>query len=170
MSLDEDTVDLRARVVRANSISYNFNVILKHEEYLGLAEIGFYIQSLDFEQIPIDFSGADVDTLIVNSLEVPAIRSDNFLIISKALLQKGRNRISILYRCTYDNDKSGCINFKDDGKDYIYTDFEPYSANRVFPCFDQPNLKAPMTLSVITPTDWNVFSNETTLLSGKFTP
>lgn len=37
-----------------------------------------------------------------------------------------------------------------DGEEqYIYTTFQPYFANRVFPCFDQPNLKAPMKLTVI---------------------
>lgn len=56
------------------------------------------------------------------------------------------------YRNKYDNDGNGCISFIDvDGKQYIYTQFEAYHANQVFPCFDQPDLKAPMQFSVISP-------------------
>lgn len=31
---------------------------------------------------------------------------------------------------------------------------EPYSAHRVFPCFDQPDLKAELSLSMIMPKGW----------------
>jgi len=30
----------------------------------------------------------------------------------------------------------------------------------VFPCFDQPDLKAYMKLSIVAPTDWTVVSNQ----------
>lgn len=65
------------------------------------------------------------------------------------------------YESNYDNDGSGCVSFVDvDSKQYIYTQFEPYFANRVFPCLDQPDLKAKMRLSVICPSDWKkVLSN-----------
>ncbi len=41
-----------------------------------------------------------------------------------------------------------------DQKQYLYTQFEPYFANRVFPLFDQPDLKAPLTLTLACPSDW----------------
>ena len=45
--------------------------------------------------------------------------------------------------------------FKDpeDNRVYIYTQFEAFYAHRVFPCFDQPNLKAEATFIGITPYD-----------------
>ncbi len=66
------------------------------------------------------------------------------------------------YKNEYDNDGSGCVSFTDvDGKQYLYTQFEPYMANRVFPIFDQPNLKAKMNLSIHCPKEWEaVLSNE----------
>ena len=30
----------------------------------------------------------------------------------------------------------------EDGEEYLYTNFEPYEAHRLFPCFDQPDIKA----------------------------
>ena len=73
----------------------------------------------------------------------------NFIYLPKKYLVKGKNRVSIMYRNLYNLDMSGMITFKDGNDQFLYTDFEPYSANRVFPCFDQPSLKATMKLTVI---------------------
>ena len=35
---------------------------------------------------------------------------------------------------------------------------EPYYANKVFPCFDQPNMKAPFKLFIATNSTWKVIS------------
>ena len=84
-------------------------------------------------------------------------------------LQVGPNKVAVVYRNNYNNDGSGCVSFVDvDDKQYIYTQFEPYYANRVFPCFDQPDLKAKMNLSVISPSQWKkVLSNEYATLEGE---
>ena len=47
-----------------------------------------------------------------------------------------------------------------DGERYLYSDFEPAEAHRVFPCFDQPDIKAPITLRMRVPQDWTVISAE----------
>lgn len=64
---------------------------------------------------------------------------------------------------------SGMITFMDGNDQFLYTDFEPYSANRVFPCFDQPSLKATMKLTVIAPSEWKVLSNENPTSTLKYT-
>ncbi len=46
-----------------------------------------------------------------------------------------------------------------DGEIYLYTQAAPAFARLIFPCFDQPNLKAPFTLTVVAPSDWEVLSN-----------
>lgn len=74
----------------------------------------------------------------------------------------GHNTVGVHYSNSYNNDGSGCVSFVDvDQKQYIYTQFEPYYANRVLACFDQPDLKAKMRLYVISPSEWKkVLSNE----------
>lgn len=78
--------------------------------------------------------------------------------------------MGVHYACEYNNDGSGCVSFVDvDQKQYIYTQFEPYYANRVFPCFDQPDLKAHMRLAVISPPEWKkVLSNENPVVEKEF--
>lgn len=76
-------------------------------------------------------------------------------------LNVGENHVAIQYRNKYDNDGSGCCSFIDvDQKQYLYTQFESYFANRVLAQFDQPDLKAPMRLNIICPKIWKVLSNE----------
>jgi len=49
---------------------------------------------------------------------------------------------------------------KEDGAEYIYSLFVPSDASTVFPCFDQPDLKARFRLNVVgPPSNWKVVSN-----------
>ena len=49
-----------------------------------------------------------------------------------------------------------------DGRVYTYTKFEPDHARRVYACFEQPDLKAPFSISVLAPADWTVISTRPT--------
>ncbi|MDX1689860.1 MAG: aminopeptidase N [Acidimicrobiia bacterium] len=70
------------------------------------------------------------------------------------------NEVRVVYERLYDRTGEGIHHFIDpeDGGEYLYTQFEPYSAHRVFPCFDQPDLKARYAVSVTAPSDWEVVS------------
>ena len=46
-----------------------------------------------------------------------------------------------------------------DGQCYLYTQYEPADARRVFANFEQPDLKAEFTFHVMAPSDWQVASN-----------
>ena len=160
MSLDHETAQSRSTLIRKGSISYNFNIIFSQEHYYGLAEVSFYLERVDFTELPLDFSGTLIEDVIINDKRFMPKSTNNFLLLPRGYLQKGRNRLSVMYTNSYNNDRSGCVTFEDKGEQFIYTDFEPYGANRVFPCFDQPNLKAKMKIALVTPPSWNALSNE----------
>nr|WP_204332219.1 aminopeptidase N [Geodermatophilus sabuli] len=71
------------------------------------------------------------------------------------------NELVVVADCRYSNSGEGLHRFVDpeDGQVYLYTHFEPAEAKRVFACFDQPDLKAPYTVHVTAPFDWEVVSN-----------
>ncbi len=48
---------------------------------------------------------------------------------------------------------------KEDGSEYIYSLFVPSDASTAFPVFDQPDLKARFSLTVIAPKEWKVRGN-----------
>lgn len=64
----------------------------------------------------------------------------------------------------YRKDGVGLHSFTDkvDGQQYLYTQFEADFCHYVFPCFDQPDLKAYWTLTAVAEEEWTIFSNEYT--------
>ncbi|MET9879219.1 aminopeptidase N [Actinacidiphila glaucinigra] len=65
-------------------------------------------------------------------------------------------------QCAYSRTGEGMHRFTDpeDGEVYLYTQYEPADARRVFADFEQPDLKAPFTFSVTAPESWVVLGNE----------
>jgi len=69
----------------------------------------------------------------------------------------------VWYENNYANvGEQGLIKFVDKmtNEQTQFTHFEPYDAHMVFPCFDQPDIKATWIVATITPPEWSVISNE----------
>ena len=62
----------------------------------------------------------------------------------------------------YMNTGEGLHRFVDpaDGQVYLYSQFEVADTRRMFPVFEQPDLKATFQFSVTAPADWAVVSNQ----------
>ncbi|BBJ43789.1 aminopeptidase [Streptomyces antimycoticus] len=73
------------------------------------------------------------------------------------------NELVVDAQCAYSRTGEGLHRFVDpeDGEVYLYTQYEPADARRVFANFEQPDLKAPFTFSVTAPEGWTVLSNGT---------
>src|ERR1700736_1978066 len=71
------------------------------------------------------------------------------------------NELMVDADCTYSITGEGLPRFVDpvDSAVYLYSQFETADAKRMYTCFDQPDLKAPFTLTVTAPADWEVVSN-----------
>lgn len=61
----------------------------------------------------------------------------------------------------YNTNRVGLHTYTDasDKQQYLYSQFEAFHCFHVFPVFDQPDLKAKMTLTALCPTDWVTVSN-----------
>ena len=104
----------------------------------------------------------------IHYLEYNGTKANNFiyeknrLIIDLTLLKPNESNIlKIIFSGDYNHNGVGLHQYTDpsDKKEYLYTQFEPYDCNRLFPVFDQPNLKAVLDLKVIAPKEWIVLSN-----------
>jgi aminopeptidase N len=73
----------------------------------------------------------------------------------------GENTVEVIGRAAYSRTGAGLHRFTDplDGAVYLHTKFEPFDAHQVYPCFDQPDLKAPFELEVRAPQRWQVIAN-----------
>lgn len=71
------------------------------------------------------------------------------------------NTVEVEAQCRYMTSGEGLHRFRDpvDETTYLYTQFEVADARRVFAVFEQPDLKAPMQLTVRAPEHWQVVSN-----------
>ena len=77
-------------------------------------------------------------------------------------LHDGAHTLTVTSHDAYNRTGEGLHKFTDpvDGKDYLYTQFEPAMAMKVFAGFDQPDLKATYKVSVTAPERYTVILNE----------
>jgi aminopeptidase N len=81
--------------------------------------------------------------------------------IPAASLRAGANRIEFAFKTPIAAAGASIIRVRDpsDGETYLYTLLVPSDANLLFPCFDQPDIKARLNLTLVTPSSWKAVSN-----------
>ncbi|MEQ1875835.1 MAG: aminopeptidase N [Bdellovibrionia bacterium] len=149
------------RSTRVRDVSYEMNFGIGTEaSFTGKTAIAFTLTHKD-HPLTIDFQDGKVLKITVNGNPETVQYNGHFITLSPASLAEGANKVEIEYSHAYTSSGSGLYRFKDseDGRYYLYTDFEPYDANLLFPSFDQPDLKAPYTVTVEAPSDWTVITN-----------
>ncbi|MFF2083603.1 aminopeptidase N [Nocardia sp. NPDC058176] len=110
------------------------------------------------EQTWLDFLGLSVESVTVNGAEVD-VEYDGARLTLRGLAES--NVVVVRARGAYSRSGEGLHRFLDpvDGQTYLYTQYEPADARRVFACFEQPDMKAPFTFVVTAPSEWEVVSN-----------
>jgi len=90
-----------------------------------------------------------------------AANRDQFLGLAfDPALPAGRHRITLAYRAAQNrNSTRGIFTLEDGGAWYSMTQFEPISARKAFPCFDEPQLKATWRIALRIPRDMTAVSN-----------
>jgi len=109
----------------------------------------------------IDAQTDSVQRIVLNGIELdPAAHSDNVRITLPNL--ETENLLEIHALGKYSNSGEGLHRFVDpvDEEVYLYTQFEVPDSRRMFPVFEQPDLKATFQFSVIAPSYWQVVSNQ----------
>ncbi|KNC19877.1 aminopeptidase N [Arthrobacter sp. RIT-PI-e] len=107
----------------------------------------------------LDFIG-DVTAVELNGRVLdPAAVADGARIHLEGL--EGSNTVTVHGEAYFSSSGEGLHRFVDpaDGETYLYTQYEPADARRVFADFEQPDLKAAFSFHVIAPVAWLVASN-----------
>ncbi|MBA2529723.1 MAG: aminopeptidase N, partial [Euzebyales bacterium] len=106
-----------------------------------------------------DLTAERVAAATLNGRDLPAEAFDGTRLHLGGLAAD--NELRVVADCGYSHSGVGLHRFCDpvDGETYLYTQFEPFDAHRVFACFDQPDLKGPFRLRVAAPAGWVVVSN-----------
>ena len=108
----------------------------------------------------VEFEPAEVLSATLNgvSLDPATALSEHRLALTGLA---AANELVIEAEMAYSNTGEGLHRFVDpaDKQVYLYGHMFLDGARRIFPCFDQPDLKAPYRLSVTAPADWLVAAN-----------
>lgn len=149
-----------ARAAGLGNITYAVSLQLDESSptFTGSTQIDFVLQKS--KALFVDFKEGKIASVQVNGVEVK-VAYDGFRIsIPQTLMKDGKNSIRVAYTQTYSNNGAGLHKFIDpeDKNVYLHSQFEANDAQQMFPCFDQPDLKATYKLEVVAPTNWSVIS------------
>ena len=155
------------RSEQVSDVSYRLAYALNRggETFHGKVEVSFSLtkQSAEADDIFVDYRGDKVHSLEINGNSVTTGNPfrDHRIYFDKQFLKQGENKVQVRFTSNYTRDCQGVQYFKDkdDNEEYIYSDNEPQSCHKAFPCFDQPDMKASYRLLAVVPKHWNVFSN-----------
>ena len=149
------------RAARVGAIAYDIALELtaEHTTYRGEARLAFTVRGTD--DLFLDFRGGTIERLEVNGTPVDRPDRPGARIVLPGELLAPDSRVRLVYENAYDCNGDGFHRFVDpvDGEVYVYSNFEPFEAHRLFPCFDQPDLKGTLAIRVTAPVSWAVVSN-----------
>ena len=145
----------RQRAASLDSLSYAVHFIIPEARQANISaelELNFLLRDTTTALI-LDFKAADgaVSDIMLQGRSVPWRTINGHLVIPARLLTAGKNRLQISFTAGDDP--------LNRNENYLYTLFVPGRASEVFPCFDQPNLKARFTLTLTLPAHWTAVAN-----------
>lgn len=145
----------QSRLGQISQVSYQLHFNIPEaidQEITGTATINFHINSR--KNVLLDFRPDDIYSISnvwKNGEPVTYEFNNGHILLPKAHLHEGKNSFTINFTAA-----NGSLNRSDD---FLYTLLVPDRASTVFPCFDQPNLKAEFQLSLTLPAHWTGISN-----------
>ncbi len=109
----------------------------------------------------VDFRGLSHARASANGVAVVPRAVNGHLVFAAGTLRDGENEIALDFQSAIAPAGASVIRVHDvtDNADYLYTLLVPADANQLFPCFDQPDLKGRVSLSLTTPRGWTAVSN-----------
>jgi len=160
--LTRETAETRSKLVSTTSYTLELTLEEQSAEYRGRCLVEFEYRHGGIDHLKLDFITKEIHTLTLNGkITEEYLKGDFAIYLNEEHLKEGRNTLEIIYTSVFDNTGSGFHKFHDpeDSAEYMHTDFEPYDAHRLFPCFDQPDIKASYQLTVTGPSKWTYIHN-----------
>ncbi|AIL44348.1 M1 family metallopeptidase [Elizabethkingia anophelis] len=137
----------------------------KTDRISGTENLTFNYKKQSEVPLQIDFkeNAASLLSVSVNGQTIKPVLENEHILIDQKYLKSEHNQITFKFIAG-----NSALNRRDG---YLYTLFVPDRARTMFPCFDQPNLKANYSLTLTIPEKWNAMANgvlkETTVKQGR---
>ena len=152
--------EAQERSNRISQVSYQIQVSLNETpDYSAQEKITFSLTDTANDVVVDDFKQI-LKSVKLNGKLVEVVKTRGHFLLPQQFLKKGLNEVLIDFTSQTQTDGSGLHRFVDpENKNiFLYTQFEAYDANKFMPCFDQPDLKATLEMTVTAPSSWTVVS------------
>jgi aminopeptidase N len=141
------------RKAAISNVKYNLTFNIPSDakkKVLGEATITFDLSSK--EDVILDFQGQFSGQVLIGKKKRPVTFQNEHIIIPFKFLKIGNVELTLEFIC-----KDDALNRNGD---YLYTIFVPDHARSVFPCFDQPDLRARFETKLNVPKDWKTMTSD----------
>ena len=159
-NLTRDDAAVRARLLEVHATTVALDLTQGPETFGVTAEIRFDCTEPGAESF-LDATCVEVAEVVLNgtALDVAEVVGDTTITLPDL---QAENTVRVVATMPYKHEGKGLHRFVDPADDrvYLHSQFEPFDAHLVYPCFDQPDLKTTFSLTVEAPADWVVVSNE----------
>ncbi len=151
--VSQDLARYRKETLSEVAYRLTFSIPREKDSAIVATETITFLRQKSAAPLPIDFkeNPANVHRVVVNGKEVPLTFEQEHILIAAQNLKTGSNTIILDFT-------AGNLSLNRN-EEYLYTLFVPDRARTVFPCFDQPDLKATFELSLTIPAEWKAVTN-----------
>ncbi len=151
--------EARARAALISDVTYDIQLDMTSEDHPVVETVARFAAGTPGSQTFLEYASAEIQEATLNGQPLPAGAHDGVRLTLDDL--GARNELRVRARGEYSRTGVGLNRFRDpvDGRIYAYTDFEPFDAHLVYPCFDQPDLKARFRFTVVAPEGWIARAN-----------
>jgi len=151
--VSESLAVFRAQTVGTVAYALKFDIPAQKNQPIPASETILFSWRKNPAPLQLDFKekAEAIRQVSVNGRSIPIVFEQEHLLVAARYLKAGSNRIEINFTAG-----NSSLNRTDD---YLYTLLVPDRARTVFPCFDQPNLKAKFQLTLTIPAAWQAMTN-----------
>jgi aminopeptidase N len=148
------------RAARVRDVRYDLTFDVTHPDTARGRVTVRFVRTGDGDAV-LDWRGLALSNARANGRAVAVTGDGAHVRIPAAALRVGENAVALDFASAIAPAGASIIRYRDatDGADYLYTLLVPSDANALFPCFDQPDLKARVTLTLRAPAAWNAVAN-----------
>ena len=160
-NLTRDEATTRSALVSVSTYRIELDLTTDERTFATASTISFTAE--EGAETFVDFVGESVDEVVLNGRSLdPADHYADSRVRLPGLAPE--NTVTIRATGAYTNTGEGLHRFVDpvDGEVYLYSQFEVPDSRRMYPVFEQPDLKASFELHVTAPAHWQVISNSPT--------
>ena len=161
-NLTREEAATRADLVRVDRYDVTLDLTTSEETFATTSTITFSCTTPGAETF-VDFIGDSVESITLNGVEIDPAQAyvDSRVRVTGLAAD---NVLTIVATGRYMHTGEGLHRFVDpvDDEVYLYTQFEVPDSRRMYPVFEQPDLKASFVFDVTAPAHWELISNSPT--------